>query len=64
MTGDVPAGFRMFVFRHAELLTAVTVRTIRILVPRRFRKAIPLYRYAVRDELATTLEPSVVDELE
>jgi hypothetical protein len=64
VTRDVPAGFRMFVFRHAELLKIVHYWTIRLLVPRRFRKATALYRYAVRDELATSLEPSLVDELE
>jgi len=52
------------VFRHATLLKAVHFWTIRLLIPRRFRKAIPLYRYAVRDELATRLEPGAVAELE
>lgn len=64
VTSDVPAGFRMFLFRHADLLGTVPQWTIRLAVPRRFRKAIALYRYAVRDELATPLSPSLVDELE
>jgi hypothetical protein len=64
VTRDVPAGFRMFLFRHAELLKMVHSWTIRLLVPSRFRKAITLYRYAARDELATSLSPAVVDELE
>jgi hypothetical protein len=64
VTRDVPAGFRMFLFRHAELLKTVHFWTIRLLVPSRFRKAMALYRYAARDELAASLEPSVVDELE
>jgi hypothetical protein len=64
VTRDVPAGFRMFLFRHAELLKTVHFWTIRLLVPRRFRKAMALYRYAARDELATSISPSVVDELE
>ncbi len=64
VTSDVPAGFRMFLFRHADLLGTVPQWTIRLVVPRRFRKAIALYRYAVRDELATPLSPSIVDELE
>ena len=33
------------------------------MLTRRFRKAAALYRYAVRDELATPLEPSTVEEL-
>jgi hypothetical protein len=38
--------------------------TIRLLIPRSFRKAANLYRYAVRDELATPLCPHTVEELE
>lgn len=64
VTSDVPAAFRMFLFRHADLLGSVRQWTIRLLVPRPFRKAIALYRYAVRDELATPLTPASVDELE
>lgn len=64
VTREVPAGFRMFLFRHAELLKMLHFWTIRLLLPRRFRKAIALYRYAVRDELGTSLSPSLVDELE
>jgi hypothetical protein len=64
VTRDVPADFRMFLHRHAELLRALPEWTIRLLVPRRFRKAAALYRYAVRDEFATPLEPSTVQELE
>src|SRR5712691_4554185 len=54
----------MFVHRHAELLRALPEWTIRLLILRRFRKAAALYRYAVRDEFATPLEPSTVEELE
>src|SRR5580704_18562058 len=64
VTRDVPADFRMFLHRHAELLRALPEWTIRLLVPRRFRKAAALYRYAVRDEFATPLTPSTVEELE
>jgi len=63
VTRDVPVDFRMFLLRHAELLRAVSDWTIRLLIPRRFRKPAALYRYAVRDELATPLEPSTVEEL-
>lgn len=37
---------------------------IRVLIPRRFKKAASLYRYAVRDELATPLSTTAVEELE
>jgi hypothetical protein len=63
VTREVPADFRLFLLRHEELLRAVHEWTIRVLVPRRFRKAAALYRYAARDELATPLELSTVEEL-
>ena len=64
VTSEAPAAFRMFLFRHAELLKTVHFWTLRLLVPRRFRKAMALYRYAARDEVARPLEPALVDELE
>src|SRR5713101_5966194 len=64
VTREVPAEFRMFLLRHAELFRAVDEWTVRLLVPRRFRKAAALYRYAVRDELASPVHPSTVEELE
>lgn len=64
VTREVPADFRLFLHRHAELLRCVPEWTIRVLVPRRFRKAVRLYRDAVRDELATPLEPCMASELE
>jgi hypothetical protein len=64
VTRDVPADFRMFLLRHAELLRAVREWTVRLLIPRRFRKAAALCRYAVRDELASPVHPTTVQELE
>jgi hypothetical protein len=64
VTRDVPAEFRLFLLRHADLLKAVDEWTIRLLVPRRFRKATALYRYAVRDAFGTPLMPHQVDELD
>ena len=55
-TRDVPVDFRAFLIVTAELLRTLPEWTIRLLVPRRFRKAANLYRYAVRDELATPLD--------
>jgi hypothetical protein len=60
----IPTDFRVFLLRHADLLRALYEWTIRIVVPRRFRKAASLYRWALRDDLATPLQPRVVDELE
>jgi hypothetical protein len=64
VTRDVPAEFRLFLLRQADLLKAVDEWTIRLLVPRRFRKAGALYRYAVRDAFGTRLMPHEVDELD
>jgi hypothetical protein len=64
VTREVPAEFRLFLLRHADLLTTVNEWTIRLLVPRRFRKAAALYRYAVRDAFTTPLTPAQVEELD
>lgn len=64
VTREVPTDFRVFLLRHADLLKAVDEWTIRILLPRRFRKAAALYRYAVRDAFMMPLAPHEVDELD
>ena len=63
-TREVPFDFRVFLLRHADLLRWVDDWTIRVLLPRRFRKAAALYRYAVRDAFQLTLTPDQVDELD
>jgi hypothetical protein len=64
VTREVPAEFRLFLLRHADLLKAVDEWTIRLLVPRRMRKATALYRYAVRDAFTVPPTPTQVDELD
>jgi hypothetical protein len=64
VTREVSADFRVFLLRHADLLKAVGEWTIRILLPRRFRKAAPLHRYAVRDAFMMPLTPHDVLELD
>jgi len=64
VTREVPAEFRLFLLRYADVLKAVNEWTIRILVPRRFRKAAALYRYAVRDAFTLPLTPGQVEELD
>jgi hypothetical protein len=56
--------FRQFLIRHAELFRFLRTWTVRLLVPRRFRKALALYKAAVREELWTPLDPSVTKALE
>jgi hypothetical protein len=63
-TREVPLDFRMFLLRHADLLKAVDEWTIRVLLPRRFRKVAALYRYAVRDAFLMPLTPRQTEELD
>ena len=61
---ELPVDFRMFLHRHADLLGALNEWTLRPLVPRRFRKAVHLYRTALREELTRPLSPEEIAELE
>jgi hypothetical protein len=59
-----PVDFRQFLIRHRDLFANLHWWTLRLLVPRRFRKAVALYKAAVREELWTPLNPSVSKSLE
>jgi hypothetical protein len=63
VTRRVPVDFRAFLHRHSELLRTLPNWTIRVLVPRHFEGAVPHYQAALRDELATPLQPTTFDEL-
>ena len=63
-TREIPNEFRLFLLRHADLLKSIDEWTIRVLLPRRFRKAVRLYRYAVRDVFMTPLRPGETEELD
>jgi hypothetical protein len=60
----VPVDFRQFLIRHQTLLLNLHKWTLRLLVPRRFRKSMALYKAALREELWTPLNPSVSKALE
>jgi hypothetical protein len=60
----LPVDFRQFLIRHGRLFRFVETWTVRLLVPRRFRKAVALYKAAVREELWTPMNPSVCKSLE
>jgi predicted nucleic acid-binding protein len=60
----IPVDFRQFLIRHHTLLLNLHRWTVRLLVPRRFRKAVALYKAALREELWTPLNPSVSTALE
>lgn len=47
VTRRVPIDFRAFLERHVTVLKALHRWTLRVLVPQRFEKAIPVYRHAV-----------------
>jgi len=63
-TREVPTDFRVFLLRHIDLLGSVDEWTIRVLLPRRFRKAAALYRYAFRDAFLLPLTPTDVEQLD
>jgi hypothetical protein len=60
----IPVDFRQFLIRHLNLLRFVRTWTVRLLVPRRFRKAVALYKAALREELWMPMNPSVTKMLE
>jgi hypothetical protein len=60
----LPVDFRQFLIRHAELFRFLHTWTVRLLVPRRFKKAVALYKAALREELWTPLNPTVTKALE
>jgi hypothetical protein len=64
VTRRIPIDFRQFLIRHHTLFLNLHTWTVRLLVPRRFRKAVALYKAALRDELWTPLDPSVSKALE
>jgi hypothetical protein len=63
LTRSVPGDFRGFLTRHFTLLKSLDRWTIRVLVPRPLVNAIPVYRHALYEELATPVQPSEADEL-
>jgi hypothetical protein len=64
VTRRVPLDFRQFLIRHADLFRCLHHWTVRLILPRRFRKAAALYKAAVREQLWTPLNPSVSKSLE
>ena len=60
----IPVDFRQFLIRHLDLFRFVRTWTVRLLVPRRFRKAVALYKAALREELWMPMNPSVTKMLE
>ena len=60
----IPVDFRQFLIRHHNLFLNLHRWTVRLLVPRRFKKSVALYKAALREELWTPLNPSVSKVLE
>jgi len=63
-TRESPLAFRVFLLRHGDLLPCIQEWTIRVLLPRRLRKAAALYRYAGRDAFMNRLLPSDTEEMD
>jgi hypothetical protein len=59
----IPVDFRQFLIRHHSLFLNLHTWTVRLLVPRRFKRAVALYKAALREELWTPLDPSISDAL-
>jgi hypothetical protein len=64
VTRRIPIDFRQFLIRHHSLFLNLHTWTVRLLVPCRFRKAVALYKAALREQLWTPLDPSVSKALE
>lgn len=60
----ISVDFRQFLIRHHTLFLNLHTWTVRLLLPRRFRKAVAFYKAALREELWTPLDPSVSKALE
>lgn len=60
----VPVDFRLFLWRHTELLRALPRWTIRVLVPQPFTKAIRVFGHAARETLATPIPAAAAEELQ
>jgi hypothetical protein len=63
VTQDFPFDFRGFLERHAELLRALSAWVVRLLVPAHLRNAISLYQAAFREQLASPLRLTVMEDL-
>ncbi len=63
VTRDLPVDFRAFLERHAELLRALPRWTVRLLVPRHKAEVIPVYEAAFREQLATPLDPGLLEDV-
>ena len=63
LTGDLPADFRVFLERHAELFRLLPAWKVRLVVPLHKIAAVPAYKAAFREQLASPLRLNVADEV-
>lgn len=63
-TRENPMAFRVFLLRHGDVLPHLHEWTMRVLLPRRVRKAAALYRYALRDAFMNRVMPHEAEELD
>jgi hypothetical protein len=63
ITRSSPLEFRSYLMRHYSLMRLLLRWTLRVYVPRKFEKAIPGFRRAVKEEFRRPLRPSDGEEL-
>jgi hypothetical protein len=63
VTRELPIDFRGFLQQHAELLRALPRWTLQLLVPRHLAHLAAVYEAAGREELASPVRPSVIEEV-
>ena len=63
VTRPGPVDFRAFLERHAELLRSLKAWTVRLLIPPHFARTARTYQAAFREQLATPLRPTNVEDL-
>ena len=63
VTRPLPADFRMFLERHAELLRALPAWSVRLLIPHHLSNSMNRYQEAFREQVGSPLRPTQLQEL-
>ena len=63
VTRPLPADFRMFLERHAELWRALPAWSVRLLIPHHLSNSMNRYQEAFREQVGSPLRPTQLQEL-
>ena len=63
VTRPLPADFRMFLERHAELCRALPAWSVRLLIPHHLSNSMNRYQEAFREQVGSPLRPTQLQEL-